>query len=240
MLNPYEGGVFRVTSKYGYRDIGVGIERHNGLDLVGESSKKLLAICDGLVVQSNCVTDKDNLTWEWGNYVCIKANTGELIYYCHLSERLVKPWQRVKVGDVIGVEGNTGYSFGSHCHLEVRDSQNKTTPTTNIVAFTGIPNEIKKINVFGGDEMTAEEKKAFEDFRNDFKEFQNQSKEWHKVYKRWDELPTWAYNPIRAMYECGLFKGESENNLDISRDFMRMLVIQARILRRHGVIDYED
>jgi murein DD-endopeptidase MepM/ murein hydrolase activator NlpD len=240
MLNPYEGGVFRVTSKYGYRDIGVGIERHNGLDLVGESSKKLLAICDGLVVQSNCVTNKDDLTWEWGNYVCIKASTGELIYYCHLSERLVNPWQRVMVGDVIGVEGNTGYSFGSHCHLEVRDCQNKTTPTTNTVAFTGIPNEIKKINVFGGDEMTAEEKRAFEDFRNDFKEFQNQAKEWHKVYKRWDELPAWAYNPIRAMYDCGLFNGESKDNLNISREFMRMLVIQARILRRQGVIDYED
>lgn len=142
MLNPYEGGEFRVTSTYGNRNIGNGNEFHAGLDLVGGSSKRLIAIADGVIQQSRIVTDKSNLTWQWGNYVCIKADTGELIFYCHLSERLVSVGQRVKKGDPIGVEGNTGYSFGSHCHLEVRDAGNKVTATVNTPAYTGIPNKI--------------------------------------------------------------------------------------------------
>ncbi|MBR4880571.1 MAG: N-acetylmuramoyl-L-alanine amidase, partial [Clostridia bacterium] len=112
MLNPYEGGVFRVTSVYGNRDIGSGNEFHSGLDLVGESSKKLIAIADGSITQSRIVSKSTgDLTWQWGNYVCLKADTGELIFYCHLSERLVSKGQRVKKGDVIGIEGSTGYSF---------------------------------------------------------------------------------------------------------------------------------
>lgn len=143
MLNPYEGGVFRVTSIYGSRNIGNGTEFHKGLDLVGESSKKLIAIADGVIQQSRLVPKSTgDLTWQWGNYICLKADTGELIYYCHLAERLVSQGQRVKKGDVIGIEGSTGYSFGSHCHLEIRTGANITTSTVNTPAFTGIPNVV--------------------------------------------------------------------------------------------------
>ena len=150
MLNPYEGGVFRVTSIYGNRNIGAGNEFHSGLDLVGESGKKLIAIADGIITQSRMVPKSTgDLTWQWGNYVCLKADTGELIFYCHLSQRLVSKGQRVKKGDVIGIEGSTGYSFGSHCHLEVRNSANITTSTVNTPAFTGIPNAVGKYNDSG-------------------------------------------------------------------------------------------
>ena len=52
MLNPYKGGEFRVTSVYGKRSIGGKSEFHPGLDLVGESGKELLALCNARVVQS--------------------------------------------------------------------------------------------------------------------------------------------------------------------------------------------
>lgn len=89
MLNPYKGGKFRVTSPYGKRIINGRSEFHSGLDIVGESSKELLAICDATVIQSRIVTDKSNLTWQWGNYVIIQADSGERVIYAHLSKRLV-------------------------------------------------------------------------------------------------------------------------------------------------------
>ena len=41
-------------------------------------------------------------------------------------------------GDHVGVEGNTGYSFGSHCHFEVRDKSGAMDPTP----ILGIKNEV--------------------------------------------------------------------------------------------------
>ena len=163
MLNPYQGEKFRVTSIYGMR----GSEFHSGLDIVGEPNKNLVALCDGTIIQSRMVPKSSgNLTWQWGNYVCLKADTGELIFYCHLSKRLVSKGQRVKKGDVIGIEGNTGYSFGSHCHLEIRDSSNKVTSAVNTPKFTGIPNKTGTYNAIVVKEedepMTAAEKKEFQ------------------------------------------------------------------------------
>lgn len=134
MLSPYEGGRFKVTQQF-------KLGSHNGLDVVGLSSKNLIAMRDGVVWQSRIVTDHSDKTWEWGNYVTVKDDlTGALVVYAHLSKRLVKQGDRVKAGDVIGVEGNTGYSFGSHCHLEVRNADNKVTSGCNTPIFTGIPN----------------------------------------------------------------------------------------------------
>lgn len=133
MVAPYKGK-FKVTQAF-------TLGKHNGLDLVGLDDKTLYAVCDGTIGSSTIITDKANKTWEWGNYVKLIANDGTLIFYCHMSKRLVKKGDKVKKGDPIGIEGNTGYSFGSHCHFEVRNASNKPTASVNTVKFTGIPNE---------------------------------------------------------------------------------------------------
>lgn len=55
---------------------------------------------------------------------------------CHMAERKVEVGQAVKAGDIIGIEGNTGYSFGSHCHFEVRKNGVSVDPTP----YLGIAN----------------------------------------------------------------------------------------------------
>lgn len=219
MLNPYKGGEFRVTSIYGYRNIGYGNEFHKGLDLVGESGKELLAITDGIVYQSRMIPKSTgDLTWQWGNYVTVKADTGELITYAHLSERLVVKGQRVKKGDVVGIEGSTGWSSGSHCHLEVRNGGNTVTSTVNTPAFTGIPNAVGRYTVKEEKELTKEEVQAMIDA----------SKE--KVYHYWSELPEWAHDPIRSLYDKGYFAGNNPGDLDLPYGTMRTLVVLARAL----------
>ncbi|MDE6833640.1 MAG: hypothetical protein K2J39_05270 [Ruminococcus sp.] len=51
----------------------------------------------------------------------------------------VKAGDTVKITDVIGVEGNTGYSFGSHCHYCVRP-QFSAGNAYNVSEISGIPN----------------------------------------------------------------------------------------------------
>jgi hypothetical protein len=88
------------------------------------------------------VTDKNNLTWQWGNYVAVMGEDGCTIYYCHLDKRCVKQGDRVKAGDVIGVMGNTGYSFGKHLHFEVRP---KNVKAINAADYLWLPNAITEI-----------------------------------------------------------------------------------------------
>lgn len=77
MIPPFEGGRFKVTSIIGYRTIsslGKYNDPHYGLDIVGISSKNILAVKSEKVVASQIVTDKSNTTWTWDNYVCIESS----------------------------------------------------------------------------------------------------------------------------------------------------------------------
>ena len=140
---PYQGNI-KLTSPYGMRsDPFTGARTmHGGLDLVGQESKEIRAVTDGSVVRSRMVTDKSNTTWQWGNYVAVDCGGGIVIYYCHMSRRLVNVGQRVKAGDVLGIEGATGRATGSHCHFEVR----RNGTAINAADYLGIEN---KVGYFG-------------------------------------------------------------------------------------------
>lgn len=227
MLNPYEGGEFRVSQSF-------TLGTHNGLDIVGRSSKRLVALCDAVVYRSRIVTDRSNLTWQWGNYVTLKAKSGELITYAHLSRRLVSEGQEVKKGEAIGIEGNTGYSFGSHCHLEVRAGNNRVTEKVNTVSFTDIPNAVGSYTAEQEEEMNEAQIKELIDAR--VNAMAEQYRE--RVYHYWSQLPLWAHDPIMALYKKGYFAGKSSSDLDLSEGTMRTLVVLARALKADGKIEY--
>ena len=130
-------GRFSVTSPYGQRWLNGASENHKGIDVVGIEEKFVCAVRPGVVGASQIITDNSNKTWEWGNYVRIDGDDGMYYYYCHLDRRLVSVGQRVRVGDHLGVEGNTGYSFGSHCHFEVRNLSGWSVDPS---VYLGIPN----------------------------------------------------------------------------------------------------
>ena len=122
MSKLYEGE-YKITPPFGPRNLNGDTRPHKGIDCVGLTLKNVLAICDAMVVSSQIILDKSNATWEWGNYIKLDDGHGYFPHYCHLSKRLVSKGDKVKAGQIIGVEGQTGYSFGSHLHFEVRNSQ---------------------------------------------------------------------------------------------------------------------
>lgn len=123
-------GNFKVTQKYH--------SGHIGIDIVGLSSKNIVSPVEGVVKTSTWVSKQaDPLTWEWGNYVRVDDAQGNRYFFCHMASRAVSVGQRVQVGTKLGVMGNTGYSFGTHCHFEVRTKNNARINPAN---FLGIPN----------------------------------------------------------------------------------------------------
>lgn len=136
MRLPFKGRN-RLTSVYGMRTLDGTTKMHKGIDLVGDDDKTIYAPVDGEILVSRIVTDKSNSTWQWGHYVCIGTKDGLQVYMCHMSKRLVNAGDKIKAGDPVGVEGNTGYSFGSHTHFEIRKNGTSVDPTP----YLNIPNE---------------------------------------------------------------------------------------------------
>lgn len=123
-------------SRYGYTRNN-GKTWHGGIDLEGLDSTEILMpdyngkSISGTVTRARIVTNKNNATWEWGYYVCVRLDsnqTGDTVnylYFCHNAENKVKAGDKVKTGDVLAVMGNTGNAAQAsppykHCHFEVR------------------------------------------------------------------------------------------------------------------------
>lgn len=140
MIIPFKANSVKLTSPYGQRTLNGKTDTHSGYDLVGVGSTDVTAAVGGKVAVSRIITDKSNLTWQWGNYVCILGDDGRYYYYCHLASRAVNKGDTVKVGDKLGVMGSTGYSFGAHLHFEVREKDGKMT--VNPETILGIPNKV--------------------------------------------------------------------------------------------------
>ena len=138
MIIPFKTNKVKLTSAFGYRVLEGKEQYHSGYDLVGIGSNEVVAAVPGKVIRSRIITDKNNPTWQWGNYVCIRAFDGYDYYYCHLKSRAVTEGQIVQAGEKLGIMGNTGYSFGAHLHFEVRIGNVKIDPEK----ILGIPNKV--------------------------------------------------------------------------------------------------
>ena len=99
-----------VTSRYGYRSG----KHHSGIDLDLETGDTVRSCWSGKVRYA-----KYN-DGGFGNLVIVRHYNGLETFYAHLSKLWVVPDQDVKAGDILGLGGNTGHSFGSHLHFEVR------------------------------------------------------------------------------------------------------------------------
>lgn len=70
----------------------------------------------------------------YGNMVEVDHGQGITTRYGHMSEILVKPGDKVALGDILGKAGSTGRSTGPHVHYEVRLNDTPVDPMRFLVA----------------------------------------------------------------------------------------------------------
>ncbi len=118
-------GYYNVTSYYGQR----WGRLHGGIDIAsaGIEGKPIIAVADGVVLSAGYNTGG------FGNWVMINHGTYKGNQYSTICAHMkytpsVRSGQKVSAGQIIGYVGNTGRSYGNHCHFEVRVNGSRTNP----------------------------------------------------------------------------------------------------------------
>lgn len=124
---PFANGAGRITQDLGTYYGGTGGYKHLGNDIstVGGygPGSQVLAIDGGrveVVQWWDGYTRSETSLQSYGHSVVINHGNGYYSRYAHLYSIAVSQGLTVSKGQVLGVEGNTGNSFGTHLHIELR------------------------------------------------------------------------------------------------------------------------
>lgn len=112
---------YTVTSEWG----GRWGRMHEGMDLAAPTGTPIHASDGGRIIKANY--------WS-GHGLCVEIDHGNGIItrYSHCSRVFVSIGDLVYQGQHIANVGNTGHSFGSHCHFEVRVNGSSRNPRNYI------------------------------------------------------------------------------------------------------------
>ena len=114
---------------------------HDGLDMVSLGDKVVHSTIKGVVTYADW-ENRSNPKQGFGKYVEIQQDgTNNYFYFGHLSEIKVKAGDKVKICDVIGIEGSTGNSTGSHLHYCCRKNRSRIE-VQKIYEIAGVPNKL--------------------------------------------------------------------------------------------------
>jgi murein DD-endopeptidase MepM/ murein hydrolase activator NlpD len=113
--------VVRITQQFGITNASKRLYSsgsHNGVDFGAKIGTPVLSMGDGVLVAQGD-TDANCRGVSFGKWILIKYNNGLASTYGHLSQQTMSTGSVVKVGDVVGFSGNTGYSTGPHLHVSM-------------------------------------------------------------------------------------------------------------------------
>jgi murein DD-endopeptidase MepM/ murein hydrolase activator NlpD len=96
---------------------------HLGIDITGNTGDPVIASASGVVTMA-----QGGYNYGYGNVIQIDHGNGYVTVYAHLDTIGVSPCSSVFAGQFIGTVGNTGNSFGSHLHFEVREGGANINP----------------------------------------------------------------------------------------------------------------
>ncbi|MDO3680653.1 M23 family metallopeptidase [Paenibacillus ehimensis] len=118
-MNVFEG--WKVTSPYGYRSdpFTGGRVFHTGIDLVKYHKYPIPAFVGGVVLFAGEGVAGTGFGG-YGNVVALRDEKGHVHCYCHLDSVAARKGLTISKGDIIGYQGTTGRSTGSHLHYEIR------------------------------------------------------------------------------------------------------------------------
>lgn len=194
---------------------------HSGVDLGWQTIQNdgILAHSDGQV--AFCQTGHQNNQGSTGNASygnCVKLlhPNGYYTLYAHLSEVCVSYGQAVEKGQKIGKMGNTGNSYGSHLHFEVRDRNNVCIDPAPYIA-ADLP----------GLEPEKEEPELTEERVREL--VREEMARQNPIYNRLQDVPDYWREDIQALVEAGVIKGDGKGNLELSRSEAKNAVIAKRM-----------
>lgn len=123
---PLQMAAPRITQGYGGQSSHDDAENLHAVDFAAPIGTPVLAARAGVVMDVSRGADRGgpmpgSRTSE-ANAIRILHDDGSMALYAHLDEGgvLVQPGQRVRLGEVIGRSGNTGFSSGPHLHFVVQ------------------------------------------------------------------------------------------------------------------------
>ena len=159
------------TADYGTRE--PSYSTHHGMDFINDAGHAcdVIAVADGEVVYvQDGVPGYDDEVYTAGNFVRIKHESGVYSRYLHLvnGSVKVKVGQKVKAGAVLGTEGNTGYSMGTHLHFDINDGNGYVDPLPYLLGEKSFYKETTKISV--GDKVKVKAGAVFSDGTKPFDE----------------------------------------------------------------------
>lgn len=85
---------------------------HNGIDIANAIGTPILAVTDGVVIESGPASG-------FGLWVRVAQDDGTIGVFGHIDRSLVSVGQHVRAGEQIALMGNRGQSTGPHLHYEV-------------------------------------------------------------------------------------------------------------------------
>ena len=102
-----------VTARFGeWR----GSHRHHGIDIGMLRTLRLRSVMAGTVKKAGYVSGYDG----YGKVIVLDLPGPYTALYAHLSSVRVRPGQRVRKGQRLGLAGCTGHCSGTHLHFEVK------------------------------------------------------------------------------------------------------------------------
>jgi murein DD-endopeptidase MepM/ murein hydrolase activator NlpD len=113
----------RLTSPFGYRrhPIFKVVSFHSGVDLAAPYGTPVMASDSGRVIFNGWYGG-------YGRVVIVDHGMAFSTLYAHLSSATASRGKSIQKGEIIGYEGQTGYSTGPHVHFEVRKNGRPQNP----------------------------------------------------------------------------------------------------------------
>ncbi|WP_044017809.1 M23 family metallopeptidase [Hymenobacter sp. APR13] len=88
-----------------------GARRHEGIDIFAKRGTPVVAAANGYITRVNETPRGGRVVW------LMDTEHSQHIYYAHLDKQLVQPGQQVRIGDTLGLVGNTGNARTTPPHL---------------------------------------------------------------------------------------------------------------------------
>jgi hypothetical protein len=236
------GSKGRITSPFGERmhPVSKKWKKHHGLDIAHPTGTEVLAMADGVVIDSQMTNNAcgGTIAVDHGNINGKKIKTR----FCHNSKLLKNKGDTVKKGDVIAISGGgrkdvgRGTSTGPHIHFEVYENGSPVNPKPYYdgsikINSQDIEDDGQLTTTDSKPELSQTKKSDFEDIMKylttDTSKMTNQEK--NKALM--PLLSMLGLNDLRSIMDKPELTGDLKNQDEVKKELGKILAMNEEIKR---------